>query len=420
MKFNAESGKAIKVLFLICTLKDKNEDILNLKSRNFLCKAASIFWCIMAMYHFSGCSSSPKPLITPNEECYFVPHDNYFDSIQNNFLKKQNYFQDFFLALEKSTRFQGAVLLAENDQIIYMNAFGKKNKYKPDLNTVETSFQLASVTKIFTSVAILQLWEKEKLDLDDYVIKWIPELPYDNITIRHLLSHRSGIPRYEAFNRKQWNWDIPMRNEDMIKLYAQYKPRLFFKPGRNHDYSNANFAILAVVIERVSGKTYHEYLQTQIFEPANMLQAFVFDIDRPPVQDKIALGHAQGYRHPLEPQYDYLNGVVGDKGIYASVLDLFKFDIALRYEKLLHHHTLQHAFHRTIKKKRTPYDDYGLGHRLKDLNKNNQFIPYHSGWWRGFKSLFIRDVYQHKTIIMLSNREISPQGSIFWESLEKL
>lgn len=354
------------------------------------------------------------------ETCFFVPPDASLDSIRNSLKLKQAYFEDYFKSLHKSGVFKGNILIAEKGRIIYMGAFGYTHDKTKKPLSLETSFQLASVSKIFTAIAVLQLYEKQKIELDEKVAKYIPEFPYKDITVRHLLSHRSGLPRYEAFDQNQWNWTVPMSNNDMIKLYAKYKPGLFFKPGKKHDYSNANFGLLATIVERVSKKTFHEYLKENIFEPSGMQQAFAFDIFKHDNSEGIALGHARSYRFPLEPQQDYLNGVVGDKGIYASVLDLYKFDIALSKGKILKPETQQLAFERTIKKRNSKYDDYGLGHRLKDWRMNGEYIPYHSGWWRGFKTLYIRDIHNDKTVIMLSNHEISPQAQLIWNVLEMI
>src|SRR5690606_26279401 len=118
------------------------------------------------------------------------------------------------------------------------------------------------------------------------------------------------------------------------------------------------------------------------------------------------------------PQEDYLNGVVGDKGIYSTVIDLYKFDRALYSNILIEGATLKEAFNRTVKNRRKPDDDYGMGFRLKRLPGNEYYTPYHSGWWRGFKTLFIRDIHNDRTIIMLCNRDISPQSQLIWNLLD--
>jgi CubicO group peptidase (beta-lactamase class C family) len=354
---------------------------------------------------------------TNEEQCFVAPPDAALDSIRNNIRAKQLYFEDYFYSLHRSGVFNGNILIAEKGKIIYMDSFGNANNRKKNKLEIEMTFQLASVSKIFTAVAILQLYEKGLLDLNDDVQKFIPEFPYENITVKHLLSHRSGLSRYEAFDQKQWDRTQPMTNENMIALFAKHKPNMYFKPGKRHDYSNTNFACLASIVERITKKSFKDYMHENIFMPSGMKKTYVFDVYNPPHPDSIALGHSRSYRLPLEPQQDYLNGVVGDKGVYSTVIDLYKFDVALYNNKLLQPETLLLAFERNNKNRRTPFDDYGFGHRLKDWRMNGQFIPFHSGWWRGFKTLFIRDIYEQKTIIMLSNQEISPQAQLIWNTL---
>lgn len=364
-----------------------------------------------------ACNFSHKQKASTEEPCYFIPPDKTIDSIRANLKIKRQYFEEYFASLHQSGVFNGNVIIAEKGKIIFMGSFGKINYLRQNNLHMQVPFQLASVSKIFTAIAILQLVEKGLIQLDDKVKKYIPLFPYENITVYHLLSHRSGLPRYDAFTPAQWNPAQPMTNKDMANLFAQYRPPLYFKPGKRHDYSNTNYAFLALIIEHVSNQPFNNYMKEQIFNPAGMHHAFVLDVFAPPHPDSIALGHQRGRSLPTEPQHDYLNGVVGDKGIYASAIDLFKFDIALYQGTLLQPQTLQLAYQRTCYHQRLPYEDYGLGHRLKDWRMNGQFIPYHSGWWRGFKTLFIRDIFTQKTIIMLCNQDISPPAQLIWNLL---
>lgn len=367
--------------------------------------------CFLSCQHGQGNNSGAQG------ECYFVAPDETLDSIRRNKKIYREYLDDYFKNLNHSGMFNGNVLVAKNGEITFMGSYGYSNQNTKEKLNITMPFQLASVSKMFTAIAILQLYEKQQLSIDDAVVKFIPEFPYPNITIRMLLSHRSGLPRYDAFSRKQWDWAKAMSNEDVIALFAQYKPGVFFQPNKKHEYSNTNFAFLASIVERITKKKFKYYCAENIFIPANMTTAFIFDIAHPPKTDSIALGHARGYRFALEPQQDYLNGVVGDKGVYASVTDLYKFDEALYQNKLLKQATLSLAFEPNIKNKFSKYEEYGLGHRLKDYKMNGEMVPYHSGWWRGFKTLFIRDVKHRQTVIMLCNQESSPPAQITWSLL---
>jgi CubicO group peptidase (beta-lactamase class C family) len=314
--------------------------------------------------------------------------------------KKASKIDSFFTARNKMGLFNGAVLFAEKGRVIYSNAFGYSNFKKKIPLDVKTSFQLASITKPLTSCAVLMLVESGKLDLNDDVRKYLPEFPYENITIRLLLSHRSGLPDYMYFADKLWkSRRIFLYNHDMIDLMALYKPHRYYKPDRRYNYSNTNYAILAVIIEKVSGLSFGEYLKQNIFDPLGMKNSFVYSKDKV----KAANGEyiAIGYDHPRRrAENSYLNGIVGDKGVYSTVEDLFRWDQALYQGRLISLFSLEDAFtpaHRDLR----DYDNYGFGWRI-NMNKGDKIV-FHSGWWKGFKTYFIRKIEERKTIIILTN-----------------
>jgi CubicO group peptidase (beta-lactamase class C family) len=314
--------------------------------------------------------------------------------------KKAFKIDSFFTARHKSRLFNGTVLFAEKGRLIYSNAFGYSNFKKKIPLGVNTAFQLASITKPLTACAVLILVESGKLDLDDDVRKYFPEFPYENVTIRLLLSHRSGLPDYMYFADKLWkSRRIFLTNQDMIDLMTLYKPYRYYKPNRRYNYSNTNYAILASIIEKVSGMSFAEYLKQNIFDPLGMKNSFVYSKEKV----KAATGEklAIGYDHPRRrAENSYLNGIVGDKGIYSTVEDLFRWDQALSQGNLISLFTLEEAFtpaHRDLR----DYDNYGFGWRV-NLNNGNKIV-FHSGWWKGFKTYFIRKVEEQKTIIILTN-----------------
>jgi CubicO group peptidase (beta-lactamase class C family) len=185
----------------------------------------------------------------------------------------------------------------------------------------------------------------------------------------------------------------------MIDLMTLYKPHRYYKPDRRYNYSNTNYAILASIIEKVSGLTFAEYLKKNIFDPLGMKNSFVYSREKikAAVGDSIAIG----YDHPRRrAENSYLNGIVGDKGIYSTVEDLFRWDQALYQGKLISLFSLEQAFapaHRDLR----DYDNYGFGWRI-NMN-NGDKIVFHSGWWKGFKTYLIRKIKEQKTIIILTN-----------------
>ncbi|UCF64962.1 MAG: beta-lactamase family protein [bacterium] len=314
--------------------------------------------------------------------------------------KKAVKIDSFFSERNKRNLFNGTVLFAEKGQLIYKNSFGYADfKDKIPLRD-NTAFQLASVTKPLTACAVLMLAEGGKLNLEDDIRDYLPEFPYDGITIRLLLTHRSGLPDYMYFADRIWkSRRIILTNQDMIDLMTLYKPYRYYRPDRRYNYSNTNYALLAALIEKVSGISFADFMKLNIFEPLGMRNTFVYtgEDSQLDVIDNIATG----FDHPRrKAENSYLNGIVGDKGIYSTVEDLFRWDQALQNGKLLSLFSLEEAFSPAHKDLRD-YDNYGFGWRI-NLNNGDKII-FHSGWWKGFKTYFIRKVNQEKTIIILTN-----------------
>lgn len=179
-------------------------------------------------------------------------------------------------ALFAQHELQGNILVTDKGKPVYEKPFGYADVSKQLPNTSSTSFMLASVSKIFTSVAILQLKEKGKLKLDASVSKYLPDFPYANISIRQLLSHTSGLPDYQIFEGP--NSDEPSRifsNADFIPAIRNYKAGLLFQPGERWSYSNVGFGLLALIVEKVSGIAFQDYLSRYVFRPANMKHTYV-------------------------------------------------------------------------------------------------------------------------------------------------
>ena len=309
-------------------------------------------------------------------------------------------FDSLFSELSEHKGFNGNVLVGVHGNVIYKNSFGYSNmKTKEPLN-VKSVFQIASVTKQFTATAIMMLHERGLINYDDAAQRYIPDFPYKNITVRQLLSHRSGLPNYMYFAGKYWKKKrVYLTNNDLLGILKTYKPRLEFQPDERYKYSNTGYAVLAIIIERISKMPFDQFMEEHIFSPLEMNSTFVYN----PKNKKTIEYETNGYTKRKRQTYrDFLDGVIGDKGIYSAVEDLFRWDQALYTEKLVKQSTLDEAF--------TPmsYDSrrgnmYGFGWRI-DTAEDGSKVVYHGGWWRGYSSLFIRRLEDHTTIIILCNR----------------
>ena len=291
-----------------------------------------------------------------------------------------------------------AFLVAKNGQVIYENYMGFANRNTGEQITKDTPLHIASVSKVLTSTAILMLVDAKKIALDQKVNTIIENFPYPEVTIQTLLNHRSGMKNYAYFTFENNNWDKKetLTNEDIVKVMVEKNILLETKTDTHFSYCNTNYAMLALVIEKITGLKYPEAMKEMIFAPLGMTNTFVFDITK----DCAII--APSYKGNMEIGKDYLDGIYGDKNIYSTPRDLLKFDMA-RYSPYFLNADL-------IKKIYTGYSNeckgirnYGLGVRMTCFENSEPFY-YHNGWWHGNTSSFINLKKEKVTMIVLSNK----------------
>ena len=307
----------------------------------------------------------------------------------------------FFEKKFSRNQFNGNILFAENGNIITQKSYGYSNLRKKEPLTKEHSFQLASVSKPFTSIAILQLIENNKINLKDTIQEFFPEFPYQGITIHQLLSHRSGMSQYTHFcDAPDSIWpdkSITINNQDVINIISRIVPLINYKPDYKYYYCNTNYLILASIVEQVSGLSFKQYVKKYIFEPSGMFNSAIYD--RTNFEDLVL--PVQGYENKTPWEDVYLNGVVGDKGVYSTTEDLLKFDRALEKNILISDSLKKLAFTK-MNLERKGSKNYGYGFRLKEHEKYGKIV-YHTGWWKGFRSYFVKVLDKNQTIIVLNN-----------------
>lgn len=309
----------------------------------------------------------------------------------------------FFQKLHKTTGFNGSVLIAQYGKIIYQKSFGFANYFTKDPIKAHTHFQLASVSKQFTAVAIMQLFEKKRLNYDDPVRLHISNFPYDSsITIRSLLTHKSGLPNYAYCLDKYYDKKVPLTNSKVVELMLRFKPRIDYRPNAKFSYNNTNYLLLAYIVEKISGQSFREYLKKNIFDPSDMHETFVYDPMHPEMLKNAATGYSPRRGVPAVVGFDHLDGVVGDKGIYSTVEDMHHWDMALNQEKLVKLSTLAEAFTPQHINPKTLPKNYGFGWRLTQL-ENGEWLTYHTGWWHGFKNYYLHNAKDNSAIIILGN-----------------
>lgn len=327
-----------------------------------------------------------------------------------------------FQRLQKLTGFNGTVLYTEKGRVILKKAYGFADvRHKKDSLTTHSAFQLASVSKMFAAMSVMILKKEGLIDYDTDIRQYIPDFPYENVTCRLLMTHRSGLPRYMSLAHEKWkNKKKPLDNDHVLALFEEYKPSPYFKPNRGFHYCNTNYALLACVVEAVSGKHFDEFVQEKIFKPLKMDDSFVYhmrgDSVVPLYVEKGVPGfYRRGWRW-RRMENDYLNGVMGDKNVYTSVEDLYKYDQALDQCSLVPDSILKEAFKPGSPNYWRRKDNYGFGWRIRS---HRDSTVYHFGWWKGFRTFYIRDMRHQRTLVVLTNKDKGPGSANMWNVFDQ-
>lgn len=296
-----------------------------------------------------------------------------------------------------SRGFNGAMLVAKNGRVVFEKYHGYFDLQKKDSLNEHSAFHLASVSKTFTAMAVLKLAELGKLNLDDDVKAYFPNFPYDGITTRMLLNHRSGLPNYLYF-MEQLGWDKKTfcDNNDVLDYLVKFKPPLSHLPDTHFGYCNTNYTLLGLIIEKASGKTYAEFLQQTFFTPLRMKDTYVFSLSD--TQRAMPSYNWKGQREPLT----FLDKCFGDKNIYSTARDLLKWDQALYHNRLFTQESLEAAF-RPYSNEKPGIRNYGFGWRM-NIYPNGKKIIFHGGWWHGNNTMLMRLTQDSATIIILGNK----------------
>jgi CubicO group peptidase (beta-lactamase class C family) len=286
--------------------------------------------------------------------------------------------------------FNGTILVSENGKTIYRNAFGYANNETKQQLTPESCFDLASVSKQFTSMGIMILKEKNKLSYDDKLIKYFSEFPaYANdITIRNLMNHTSGLPHYDNFSDKD-----NLTNSEVFKILIE-RNQLDFKTGEKYAYNNGGYVMLALIIEKVSGVSLATFMKENIFDPLKMKNTSVCNDSEFKIKNR-----AIGYTRIGEID-DYKISHTGSTSIFSNVNDLFLWEQSLYTQKLVSKKTMDEAFIATTLNNGA-LSNYGFGWRISD-NKQQKSVE-HSGRQFGYRTFIKRDLTKKNSYILLTN-----------------
>lgn len=289
-------------------------------------------------------------------------------------------------------------LVAQNGHIIYENYLGFANRAKGEDISKDTPLHIASVSKVLTATAVLMLVDAGKIKLEQKVTDFLPDFPYPDVTVQLLLNHRSGMKNYAYFTYKTGVWDIKkeLTNEDIVTVMKHYNIPLESKTDTRFGYCNTNYAMLALIIEKVTHLKYPEAMQEMIFKPLGMTHTFVYEMAKH--KGKVSLS----YKGNMDLAVEYLDGVYGDKNIYSTPRDLLKFDMA-RYSSSFLNPELIKKMYQGYSYERKGQRNYGLGIRMLEFDKGEPFY-YHNGWWHGNTSCFINMKKEKVTMFVISNK----------------
>jgi len=359
-------------------------------------KTLSLLFVFIIGFLFIRCSSAGVKQDAHYSDTLLSKADFTFDSLNpQQAAIYANAVEDFYNKRLVRTGFNGQVLVAKNGKVIFEKYKGYSNFITKDSMTEHAALHLASTSKTFTGMAVLKLWEDGKLSLEDSLQKYFPQLPYKGITIRMLLSHRSGLPNYLYFMDSLWDRHREMTNDDVLNAMILHKPRIQNWPDRRFQYCNTNFLLLALIIEKISGQKFPDYMKENLFLPLGMNDTYVFSI-KDSANYNPTWSVSRGF--PMD-QYDC---TYGDKNIYSTVRDLLAWDRSLYQHTYLRKSTLDMAFTPLSNEVRSMHN-YGLAWRL--FIKNGDTVIYHNGMWHGTNTAFIRLVQDTATIIVLGNKE---------------
>jgi CubicO group peptidase (beta-lactamase class C family) len=331
---------------------------------------------------------------------------------------KKKELEEYFSALRENQQFNGGVLVSENGKIIYEKYFGYSDFMNQELNSENTIFPLASISKTITASAILQLVQSGKLAVTDPVVKYLPLFPYPTITIQHLLSHTSGLPPYNAYfdSMRKVQPEKVFSNADFINGLVKHEKPLIYTPGERGNYDNINFIVLALVLEKVSGMPYEVYIKIHILQPAGMTNTSFFPLKLQYAQDK-----NKRFAFPYLYPHVYSDSLVRSNSVpfiasywrgynfsgfadYVSTThDLLKYDQAYYNGTLLNNKIQNEAFTPVkLNNGNNNPGNFGLGWEVEQDSSLGKVI-YHSGAATGLSCILLRNTSRHQTIIVFDN-----------------
>jgi len=282
---------------------------------------------------------------------------------------------EIFQQAYEDKNFNGTVIIQRGDSILYQNALGIRNRETEEPLTITSQFYLGSVAKQFTTMAILILKEKGLVEYDTRLREIFPDFPdyAEGVTVRHLMTHTSGIADHFALNA----YKPGLSNADVYALLKE-QTELNFEPGEKYSYSNGGYVLLSMIVEKLSEQPFHEFMKENVFDVLEMQSTLIYDESDPEIRERVT-GYSSFGR--LD---DYEIYTLGAGGMYSNAPDVIKWLRGVRDYKLVSKETMDEAF--------TPFElndgslsDYGFGWSL-DIKDGELKTVFHSGSLNGFRT----------------------------------
>ena len=340
--------------------------------------------------------------------------------------------------LNEKDGFNGAWLYAEKGEIVSKGVLGFRDPEDTLPITEDTIFQLASVSKPFTSAAVMLLVREGKLHPEDEIVKFFPEIPYPGVTVRHLLTHTSGIPDY--FDDADWFfkiWKEERRvpgNDEILRFLCETKCKPYCAPGEEFHYSNTGYNLLALLVERLSGLPYEDFLQKNLFEPAGMRSTRCCHIRRDGIpfanfaratvfEDGKYISDVNSDEYHDVVAFDGLNG---DDYVFTNIFDMLRWDRALREGKVLTPEEQKLMYTPVLLNSGKPYadedgDGYGFGWSVSS-REGLGLVVAHSGGMPGVATWFERYLDADRVLVLLINRDAEEYRALagFWNGMQRI
>lgn len=305
-----------------------------------------------------------------------------------------SHFDEYMDRTVKLGRFNGYVLVARDGQTVFSKGYGMANFEEDIPNTPQTKFRLASITKSFTAMAVMMLQERGKLSLQDSICKYLSDCPeaWKPVTVRHLLNHTSGIPDYTSAPDFMRTISSRLTNDELLARFKNSP--LQSVPGENFAYSNSNYILLGLIVEKVSGQSYADFVQENIFAPLKMKNSG-YDDNNTLLKHR-ALGYLKQPDRIVNARYMDMTNAYAAGGLYSTAEDLLLWSQALDMEKLVSKKSMLEIF--------TPGQG-GVGYGWFINRDFNRLLITQGGLNSGFAVSIFRYPEERACIILLNNFE---------------